>query len=301
MTIPPPLVQGSTIGITCPAGFVAPDRVKHAVTTLQQWGYHVIIGNTVRDRDLYMSGTDEERLADLQQMIDNPLINAIIMGRGGYGMSRIIDQIDLSAIITNPKWICGFSDITVLHNHLHTSTQLATMHAPMCGAFKPETDSAEYILAYKSLLRGSKYSYNIDPHPLNRHGIATATLTGGNLSILAHLTGSCSEVNTDGKILFIEDIGEYLYSIDRLMLNLKRAGKLNNLAALLVGDFNDLQDTAKPFGMSYQEIIAEKVANFKYPVCFNFRAGHLDVNYPFVLGGEHHLEIGPEKSTLTLL
>ncbi|GAA4463679.1 LD-carboxypeptidase [Nemorincola caseinilytica] len=268
---------------------------------LQQGGFRVVVGKTVGSEHFYFSGTDEERLADLQSMMDDAGIDAILMGRGGYGMSRIIDRLDLSGFARRPKWICGFSDITVLHGHIQAKLGVHTIHGPMCGAFNPDTAQAPHILSVLHALRGEAMVYDMPPSPFNRVGRTQAILTGGNLAILAHLTGSASEVDTRGKILFIEDIGEHLYNIDRLLLNLKRAGKLDHLAGLLIGSFTDMQDTTRPFGQTIEQIIADKVAEYDYPVCFNFPAGHQDVNFAFVLGAMHTLEVTTQGSVLSLV
>jgi muramoyltetrapeptide carboxypeptidase len=298
---PPFLTKGSVIGITCPAGYVSEERVAYSITVLERWGFDVKKGKTIGNEHHYFSGTDQERLTDLQTMMDDPEIDAILMGRGGYGMSRIIDQIDFSGFIKNPKWICGFSDITVLHNHIRAQYGISTLHSPMCGAFKPETENEAYLKSFYNALTGSRLIYEVPTSPYNRHGETTALLTGGNLAILAHLTGSASEVDTDGKILFIEDIGEHLYNADRLLLNLKRAGKLEKLAGLIVGSFTDMQDTERPFGQTIEEIIWDKVKEYDYPVCFNFPTGHQDTNYTLTLGEVHNLLVSDASSVLRLL
>jgi muramoyltetrapeptide carboxypeptidase len=295
------LKEGSTIGITCPSGYVSQERIAYAVKVLEKWGFAVSIGRTVGSEHFYFSGTDDERLADLQLMMDDPGIDAIIMGRGGYGMSRIIDRIDFSAFLKQPKWICGFSDITVLINHLQAQYGIPSLHSPMCGAFSPETEMAAHILSVQHALTGKPLVYNMPPSTYNRSGTATGILTGGNLAILAHLTGSASEVDTEGKILFIEDIAEHLYNADRLLMNMKRAGKLDKLAGLVVGSFTEMQDTERPFGQTIEQIIADKVAEYGYPVCFNFPVGHQEVNFAFVAGAMHSLEVDGEGSVLTLV
>ncbi len=301
MIHPPYLTKGSTIGITCPAGYVSADRIKFAVEYLQSLGYKVVVGSTVGSEYHYFSGNDDARLQDLQCMLDDDGIDAILMGRGGYGMSRIIDRIDFSRFKSKPKWICGFSDITVLHNHIHNTLGIATMHSPMCGAFKPTTIDTDYIQNFIDAIAGRPLTYTAPASSFNRTGNVEGVLTGGNLAILAHLTGSVSEVDTDGKILFIEDIGEHLYNIDRLMLNLKRASKFDKLAGLVVGSFTDMQDTERPFGQTIDEIIWDKVKEYDYPVCFNFPCGHQDVNFTLTLGMQHKLSVTKDGSTLSLV
>ncbi len=299
--IPPYLKPGSTIGITCPSSFVSHERIAFAIEVLQRWGFNIMVGKTVGIKQTYLSGTDEERLADLQMMLNDDDIDAVLMGRGGYGMSRIIDSIDFTRFLQRPKWICGFSDIIVLQNHLQVVHNTASIHGPMCGAFKPETEQLDYMQSLRKALTGEELYYNIPPSAFNRTGTAEAVLTGGNLSILAHLTGSVSELDADGKILFIEDIGEHLYNIDRLMLNLKRAGKLDKLKGLVVGSFNDLEDTEKPFGQTVEQIITDKVKEYDYPVAFNFECGHDTVNYAICLGMKYRLVVETVKTTLELI
>jgi len=297
---PPYLKAGSVIGITCPSGYVAQERVAYSIEVLQLWGFRVILGKTIGKEHFYFSGTDKERLADLQRMLDDPEIDAILMGRGGYGLSRIIDSLDFTEFKKKPKWLCGFSDITVLHNHVHQNLNIASLHSPMCGAFKLETANAEHLKSLYAALTGERLFYHIPPSAYNRVGETEGIVTGGNLAILAHLTGSSSEATTEGKILFIEDIGEYLYNVDRLLLNLKRAGKLDNLKALIVGGFTDLQDTERPFGEGIEEIIFDKVKEYDYPVCFNFPCGHQDINYTLTLGTMHRLIVGNNGGQLEL-
>ncbi len=301
MKLPPFLKAGSTIGITCPSGYVSAERVAYAITVLEKWGFKVKQGKTIGSEHFYFSGTDTERLADLQEMMNDPEVDAILMGRGGYGMSRIIDDIDLRGFLKKPKWLCGFSDITVLHNHIQACGNIASLHSPMCGAFKPETENEPYLNTLLTALTGGELHYDAPPSPFNRKGEVTAELTGGNLSLLTHLIGSVSEVDTAGKILFIEDIGEHLYKVDRMMLTLKRAGKLENLSALIVGGFTEMEDTDRPFGQTIEEIISDKVKEYGYPVCFNFPAGHQDINYTLTLGGVHQLAVSTDGGRLSLV
>ena len=200
-----------------------------------------------------------------------------------------------------PKWICGFSDITVLHSHVQAQYYIPTLHSPMCGAFKPDTEHSEWLVSLRKALTGQPLVYPTERCAYNRPGKATAVLTGGNLAMLAHLTGSASEVDTAGKILYIEDIGEHLYNVDRMLLNLKRAGKLAHLAGLVVGSFTDMQDTERPFGQTVEEIVTDKVREYEYPVCFGIQAGHQTVNYTLVLGALHTLHVTDEGGVLGLV
>lgn len=285
------LKQGSTVGITCPAGYVSKERTHFAEQALKLWGFHVVIGKTVGNEYNYFSGTDEERLRDLQQMLDDPKIDAILMGRGGYGVSRILDDINWTKFLENPKWICGFSDITALHSDIQAKFQIPTLHSPMCVAFKPDTVNTDYIKQFYAALTGESLHYHAEASPYNRLGIGKGILVGGNLALLAHLVGSDSDINTSGKILFIEDIGEHLYKVDRMMLTLKRAGKLKRLKGLVVGGFTEMEDTERPFGKTVEEIILDNVAEYNYPVCFGFPAGHQEINHTLILGMHHKLQV----------
>jgi muramoyltetrapeptide carboxypeptidase len=296
--IPPALQPGDLIGITCPAGYVASERIAHAVQVLQEWGYRVRVGNTIGIGDHYFAGHDDERLADLQSMLDDGEVRAVLMGRGGYGTSRIIDRLDFSAFRQRPKWICGFSDITVLHSHIHQQSGIATLHSPMCGAFTPETENSDHILAFKAALGGALSHYHFEASPWNRPGTARGGIVGGNLAILAHLSGSASQLNTAGKILFIEDVGEHLYNIDRLLLNLKRSGQLDHLTGLMVGQFTDNQDTERPFGQTLEQIINDKVAEYGYPIAWNVPCGHDSINITLPLGCTGTLTVGDAGAEL---
>ena len=298
--LPPFLKPGDAIGITCPAGYVSHERIAYAVEVLQRWGFRVVPGRTIGTGDYYFSGHDAERLSDLQMMLDNADIKAILMGRGGYGCSRIIDSIDFSAFQQSPKWICGFSDITVLHSHIQQNYQIAVLHGPMCGAFTQESESSYYIQSLRKAFTGEGLAYEFSASPFNRTGTAEGVVVGGNLALLGHLTGSVSQANTDGKILFIEDIGEHLYNVDRLLLNLKRSGQLSRLKALLVGSFTEMEDTERPFGQTLEEIIWDKVSEYDYPVAFNFPCGHDTENVTLPLGVRMKLESGTTTSRITV-
>jgi muramoyltetrapeptide carboxypeptidase len=300
MTINPPYLQkGDTIGIACPAGYLALEKAEACIRTLEEWGYTVKIGNSLgADAINYFSGTDEERLLDFQQMLDDDEVKAILCGRGGYGTSRIIDQLNFEKFKENPKWIIGYSDITVLHCHIYRQFKITTLHAPMANAFNVGVTTNEFVLSLKDALEGKKIKYSCDMHPLNKKGEGIGELTGGNLSILTHLAGSSSELKTRGRLLFIEDIGEYYYKIDRMMLQLKRAGKLENLAGLIVGGFTDVLDTTLKFGQDAYEIIFDKVKEYDYPVCFNFPVGHQVNNYALKVGTGYKLKVGKNKLTL---
>ncbi len=297
---PPYLKKGDTIGFTCPAGYMAKEKATTCIETLQQWGFDVMVGKTLGSTSTtYFSGTDEERLNELQAMMDDNTINAILCGRGGYGMGRIIDQLDFKKFRKNPKWIIGFSDITILHSHIYNRCKTAGIHAPMAAAFNDGEAANEYIGSLKKMLLGKLNKYQCAPHAFNKYGAANGELTGGNLSLLAHITGTPSDIDTKNKILFIEDIGEYIYGIDRMMYQLKRSGKFDKLAGLIIGGFTDMKDTDRPFGKSIYEAINDVVKDFDFPVCFDFPVSHGKENYALKIGGNYELMVGKKTTTLT--
>ena len=296
--IPPYLKKGDTIGIVCPSGFMPYEKAADCITALQQWGYKVMTGKTLGSQFHYFSGTDTERLQDLQEMMDNKEVKAILCGRGGYGMSRIIDQLDFKQFKKNPKWLIGFSDITVLHSHVYKQFKIASLHAPMAAAFNDEGFENIYVQSLRKALKGTASNYTCEPHNLNRTGKAAGELVGGNLSLLAHLTGSVSAINTRGKILFIEDVGEYIYNIDRMMIQLKRNGMLEQLTGLIIGGFSEIKDTAIPFGADVFSVIRFHVQEFTYPICFDFPVSHEKNNYALKVGVKHQLRVTKKKVVL---
>lgn len=292
MIIPPYLKKGDTIGLVCPAGFMPLDKMQTAVNILQQWGFNIKTGATPGGNSInYFSGTDEERIKDLQQMLDDKNIHAILCARGGYGMGRIIDKLNFKKFFKNPKWIIGFSDITVLHSHVYANYKIASLHAPMAAAFNDDEYKNIYVQSLYHALVGTKANYKCDGHPFNKNGLATGRLTGGNLSLLAHLVGTSSDVKTKNKILFIEDVGEYIYNIDRMMHQLKRSSKLKNLVGLIVGKFTEMKDTDRPFGQTAEEVIRDTVKEYDYPVCFNFPVSHDKENYALKIGCRYELTV----------
>jgi muramoyltetrapeptide carboxypeptidase len=297
--IPPYLKPGDTIGITCPAGYMAKEKAQTCIDTLQAWGYEVMIENTLGSNSSnYFSGTDEERLEELQAMLDNESIKAILCGRGGYGVGRIIEQLDFKAFKKNPKWIIGFSDITILHSHIYTNYKISTLHAPMAGAFNDGGAEDIYVQSLKNVLEGKKIKYESAVHDFNRKGEAIGELVGGNLALLAHCVGTSSDIKTKGRILFIEDIGEYHYNVDRMLYQLKRSGKLDKLAGLIIGGFTDIKDTERPFGKTVVEILRDIVAEYDYPVCFGFPVSHGKENLALKIGVGYKLKVGKTKVTL---
>lgn len=302
MITPPYLKPGDTIGIVCPAGYMPKENIKKCVTCLKDWGYKVVVGKTVGGKSKnYFSGSDEQRLEDLQGMLDDKNINAILFGRGGYGTTRLLDDLSFKKFLKYPKWIVGFSDITILHSFLQHNFRVSSIHGPMAGAFNQEKRENAYILSLKDTLEGKPTVYQSPFHPLNNSGKTTAELVGGNLCLLAHGIGTNAEINTKGKILFIEDVGEQLYNIDRMMLQLKRSGKLEQLKGLIVGGFSDCKDTDRPFGKTAYEIIFDHVKEYDFPTCFDFPISHDKENVAIQLGKKYTLEITAFHTTLSSL
>ena len=242
------------------------------------------------------AGTDEQRAADLQWALDNDQFAAVICSRGGYGSLRILEKLDFSNFIKNPKWLVGFSDITVLHAYINNFLKTKTIHGIMPVNFDSATEHS--LESLKNALFGEKNVYKFQKNQLSRHGKAKGEIIGGNLSLIISIAGSHFDYDTTGKILFIEDVNEFLYRIDRLMMNLKIRGKLEKLAGLLVGSFDKMNDNPTPFGMNVYEIIAEKVKNYDFPVAFGFPAGHAKQNLALILGHEVELEVGERHCLL---
>ena len=293
---PPYLRKGDTIIILSTARRITLDELTTSIQLFESWGLKVKLGKTIGLEDHQFAGTDAEREADFQQAVTDPEIEAIICARGGYGTVRMIDNIDWTGLLEHPKWIVGFSDVTYIHVHLNQTLGVQTLHSSVPALFHRNTPEA--IDSIRKQLFGEEVSFTVPAHPLNRIGEAKGTLIGGNLSILYSITGTKSGFNTGGKILFIEDIDEYLYHVDRMMMNLKRSGKLQDLAGLIVGGMSDMKDNAIPFGKSAEEIIAEHVAEFNYPVCFGFPAGHIADNNALLLGRVTQMKIDARGASI---
>lgn len=291
------LRKGDTIGITAPAGYITVEEIQPAVRKMEEWGYKIKIGETIGKRDYTFGGTDDERSRDFQQMLDDPKIKAIMCARGGYGAVRIIDKLNWDKFKSNPKWIIGFSDITVFHSHMNRNFGIASLHSKMCNSFPDDWSLAEPIQietieSIQQALSGKKMRYAAVPNLQNKLGGGEGVLIGGNLKMLETLAGTKSDIRTAGKILFVEDTGEYLYNIDRMFWNLKRTGKLSGLKGLIVGGFKIKADEdTEDIGRTLQEIVLEKVKNFHYPVCFDFPVGHQKNNYALKCGVHHRLTV----------
>lgn len=318
MKTPQTLKKGDTIGVVSTARKITRKELQASIEFVQSWGFKIVLGESIDAEENQYAGSDEIRTSDFQQLLDNPNIKAIWCAKGGYGTVRIIDKLDFSKFIESPKWIIGYSDITVLHSHVH-NLGVETLHAQiLLGVEKKSKETAESI---RKVLFGEEYSISYDLNDKETCGntlqekrkesIATdkdarslrstdsfatlgmgkGELVGGNLSILYSLCGSESSINTDGKILFIEDLDEYLYHIDRMVINLKRNGMFDNLAGLIVGGMTEMNDNVIPFGKTAEEIIHEAVQEYDYPVCFNFPSGHIQDNRALILGREVEMNV----------
>jgi muramoyltetrapeptide carboxypeptidase len=302
--LPNYLKPGDVIGVTCPAGDITPSQIQSAVQQMEQWGFSVRIGSTVGRKDFIYGGTDEERTQDLQQMLDDRSIHAIMCARGGYGSVRIIDKLDFTKFVMHPKWIIGFSDITVIHSHLQRNYGIASIHSKMCNSFPDDWSLAEQtqidsIISIKQVLVGEKMKYTAPANTYNKQGMGEGQLVGGNLKTLESLSATKSDILTTGKILFVEDTDEYLYSIDRMFWNLLRTGKLRHLQGLIVGGFKvKPDDPGEEFGKTVYDIVLEKVTGYNYPVCFDFPVGHQKENYALKCSVVHRLRVGATGSTL---
>ncbi|ANH79932.1 LD-carboxypeptidase [Niabella ginsenosidivorans] len=306
--IPPFLKPGDLIGITSPAGYITREEILPAAALMQQWGFKIRAGYTIGKRDFTFGGTDAERLDDLQKMLDDADVKAIMCARGGYGSVRIVDGLKWDQFRQRPKWVIGFSDITVLHSHIHRNFGIATIHSKMCNSFPDVWETADplqkdTIESIRKALTGEKMMYSAEAfNSVNKPGTATGILVGGNLKTLETLAGSASDIHTDGKILFVEDTGEYMYSIDRMLWNLKRTGKLAKLAGLIVGGMKLKQDPLdEQFGKNIYDSVLEKTKEYSYPVCFDFPVGHQIDNYAYRCGTRHQLNVTIKTATLNSL
>ncbi|MDR2854519.1 MAG: LD-carboxypeptidase [Prevotellaceae bacterium] len=293
---PPFLKNNSQIRIVSPAGAIDAQWIDGATKVLSAWGLHVTEGQFARGSYGRFAGTPQERIADLQTALDDNNVNAILCSRGGYGLAQIIDSIDFSAFSKNPKWLIGFSDITILHNAI-SRLGIASIHGIMAKHLTEQTFSADPVMYLKNILFGNLPKYNIDTQALNRTGKAQAEIIGGNLSVLCGMRGTAFDLDFANKILFIEDIGEKPYQVDRMIQNLRISGVLASLSGLIVGQFSEYEEDESMHQTMY-EIIATAVSNYDYPVCFNFPAGHVAYNLPLILGKTVSFEVNETKTVL---
>lgn len=301
MIRPPYLKAGDTVVIVSTARKVSKFEIKPAIDLLKSWGLEVQTGKNLFKEDHQFAGTDEDRAGDLQRALNNKNVQAVLFARGGYGTTRVIDAIDWKKFIKQPKWLIGYSDITVVHSHVHRHCGIQTLHGPMSlnlGKLSPQCLSVLKETLFGQTLRYSSSKQQPHLEKLNRKGKAKGRLVGGNLSILYSQAATPSDIDTAGKILFLEDLDEYLYHIDRMMMNLKRSGKLKDLAGLIVGGMTEMKDNTIPFGKTAEEIIHDAVKEYTYPVVYGFPAGHIPNNYPMIFGSEVTLNV-TEKMELT--
>ena len=294
------LKKGDTVAIVAPSGVLKNYNgyILKAKELLKSWELEVVIGKNMFNDNGHFAGTDNQRSADFQLAMDDKSIKAIWCARGGYGAMRVIDNLNFEKYKENPKWIVGYSDITAIHNNLHNNKS-ESIHGIMCKSLeKIDVDNNKSVSLLKKSLFGEKLSYTIEGNNYNIEGNSNGQLIGGNLTLLHCLLGSESSIDTDGKILFIEDLGEYLYHIDRMLISLKRAGYFDNCKGLIVGDFTDIRKNTTPFGRDLKELILDIVREYDFPVSFGFPAGHGEKNYPMILGREINLEVSKQQSTI---
>ena len=296
MKIPPYLKKGDTVAIVCTARKFFPEDAKPAIDLLESWGLKVKLGKTIGLDSCQLGGTDTERAADFQEQLDNDNIKAIWCARGGYGTVRIIDKIDFSKFKKHPKWVMGFSDVTVLHSHINT-LDVATLHSIM--PFTVPKAPEEVKQTFKNALFGIKNSYIIPSKSYDRKGVAKGELVGGNLSIIYSLLGSKSSIDTKDKILFIEDLDEYLYHVDRMLQNMKRNDYFKNVKGIIVGSLRDMHDNEIPFGQNEVQLITEIVKDLNIPIAFEFCAGHQKDNRTLMLGSHVDFEVNETEIKLT--
>ncbi|MDA3780570.1 MAG: LD-carboxypeptidase [Bacteroidales bacterium] len=287
MITPAYLQKGDKIGIVAPARKISLGEIALAIKIIKNWGFIPLLGKDLFNSNNQFSGTDKERADDMQEMLDDKDIKAIFCARGGYGSVKIIEYLNFEKFTKSPKWIVGYSDITVFHSYINTVLNTETLHATMPINFT----NNESIELLKTTLTGSKLSYKIKAHKYNKPGTTSGEIIGGNLSVLYSIAGTKYDIDTNNKILFIEDLDEYLYHIDRMMMNMKLSGKLDNLKGLIIGGMNKMNDNTIPYGKNAYKIINEVIKNYNYPVCFNFKAGHIEPNLPLILGRQISLNI----------
>jgi muramoyltetrapeptide carboxypeptidase len=300
MISPPFLNTGSKIRIVSPAGKIKETFVFPAINWLEKHGYKVELGKHVFTQHFQFAGTDAQRLEDLQAALDDPECSAILCSRGGYGMVRIIDKLDFAKFKKHPKWIVGFSDITILHLHLNNLGVTGIHGAMPKNYLDKDGNPNENLISLINLLDGRKMEYSLPSSNINRKGVVSGQLVGGNLSIIASLQGTKYELDTNGKILFLEDIDEFLYHSDRMIHQLKLAGKFEKLAGLILGDFTEMKDNELPFGKTINEIIMDAVQEFDYPVYFGFSAGHDKKNLALAFGKNWELNVAEKQSTFKM-
>lgn len=299
MKIPPFLKSGDQIGVVSPARSIPVENLEPAIHDLESWGFKVVLGKSVYAQDFQYAGTDAQRTSDLQTMLDDPSIKAILCSRGGYGSLRIVDQLNWKAFKKNPKWLIGFSDVTTLTMAAY-NLGVASIHGPMGVSWNGQTGDEMSRNHLHKMLKGeiSQYSFGVERPDLTRTGTGTGPIVGGNLSMLSQLLGTDTDFSTKGCIFFLEDLDEYLYHIDRMVVHLKRGKKFDQLAGLVIGGFTDLHDNDNPFGKSFEEIITDALPEGGFPVCFGAPIGHQPQNYPIPHGAKATLSVSHAVSEL---
>lgn len=298
---PPYLKAGDTIAIVAPSGILKNRmaEIEKAKTLLKSWGLHPLVGKHVFSKANHFAGTDDERCEDFQNALDDPKISAIWCARGGYGAVRILDKLDYTKFKENPKWIIGYSDITALHNQIH-NLGFQSIHAMMCTSLQDDPETIkETISTFKKAIFGNPLNYNLVGSKYNKTGTVSGPLVGGNLTILHTMLGSKTSINTTGKILFIEEIGEYKYHIDRMLQSLKRAGYFDNCKGVIIGDFTKTKKNTTPWGTSTEQLILDVLADYNFPIAFNMHTGHAKDNRALILGSTVQLMVNSDKSTIT--
>ena len=298
MIQPPQLAPGNTIGILCPAGAIPLEKVTISAQVLESWGYQVRIGKTVGTQFGHFAASDLDRQNELQSMMDDPEIHAILCARGGYGLSRIVSELNFTKIKAHPKWVIGFSDITILHAALQKQG-IQSIHGPMSAGFGKGDAGLPYIMALKQMLEGAALPVEAKSHPANLLGHSEGILVGGNLCLMTHLMGGENQLDTKGKILCFEDVGEYHYNVDRMLIQCKNAGLLDGLAGLVVGGFTDMKDDATAFGETLIDMILRITKGANYPICFDFPISHDLYNMPVQLGATYQLAVTENATVLT--
>jgi len=298
MIQPPQLALGNTIGILCPAGAIPLEKVTICAQVLESWGYQVRIGKTVGTQFGHFAASDLDRQNELQSMMDDPEIHAILCARGGYGLSRIVSELNFTKIKAHPKWVIGFSDITILHAALQKHG-IQSIHGPMAAGFGKGDAGLPYIMALKQMLEGAALPVEAKAHPANLLGHSEGNLVGGNLCLMTHLIGGENQLDTKGKILCFEDVGEYHYNVDRMLIQCKNAGLLDGLAGLVVGGFTEMKDEAAEFGETIIDMILRITKGANYPICFDFPISHDLNNMPVQLGATYQLAVTENATVLT--
>ncbi|MGV3541054.1 MAG: S66 peptidase family protein [Rufibacter sp.] len=297
MILPPFLKAGDKVGVLSTSNFTEQKYIDGLVQILKDWKLEPVLGKTIGARQGSFAGPDKLRRDDLQEMLDNPEIKAILETMGGYGILKVIDKVNFNQFKYNPKWLVGYSDTTFLHCHVQGMLSTATIHGTMAADLEAGYHTQSWESLRKALF-GEKLEYQVKPHPLNRHGQSEATMVGGTLSIMCNAKGTTSEVNTNGRILFLEEVGEHYFRLDSFITSLKLAGKFEYVRGLVVGELVDLKEDDPPFGRTPEEIILEAVEEYDFPVCFGFPAGHGSVNKALVFGAPVHMKVSEKGSSL---